>query len=432
MRLKHIISIAASGAFLAACDSTVTNINDEAKADATITVRVVDNHSGAALPSVTVYSVVDDQTVISDDLGNSTWEGSVLGDHTFQVSKDGYATVQTKVTLEEQGQGDVVRVGDVIATVPMYKVGVVAKGVVLYTDEKGKLNAAKGVTVYASLPKMFVPSEVSTKTTSDGEYTFENLPEGSEIGIYVGQESINSQKYIGGDAIAIGGVNYRAGDQISVPTINLEKLQSSIVKVSDNTTEISTTSALTLTFAAEIEKDSVTNEKWSVTNSSGYTVLTTVALGSDKRTIKITPHSGKWNADANYTVKGTVYSVEGASTTVNTSFTVGAKNSENAPSNVKDLKIAKDPDYTYYVNLTWTAPKGDVYRYNIYRMTNLNTDYVMVDYVGGTSTSYEIDLTDFTSAVTEISYIVLPVNDDGAEANIEDAKSVTYKISSDD
>ena len=76
MHLKHIISILASGAFLAACDSTVTNINDESKAEGTITIRVVDNHSGAALPSVTVYSVVDDETVVSDDLGNSTWEES--------------------------------------------------------------------------------------------------------------------------------------------------------------------------------------------------------------------------------------------------------------------------------------------------------------------------------------------------------------------
>ena len=428
MHLKHIVSILASGAFLAACDSTVTNINDDAKAEGTITVRVVDNHSGAALPSVTVYSVVDDKTIISDDLGNSTWEESVLGDHAFQVSKEGYATVQTTVTLAEQGLGDVPRVGDVVAVVPMFKAGVTAKGIVLYTDDKGKVSAAKGVTVYAKLPNYFVPSEVSVKTSDEGEYVFQDLPEGSEIAVYVGQESINSQKYIGGEAKAIGGETYRAGDQINVATINLEKLSAAIVKVSDNATEMSASSDFSMTFAAELVKDSVTNDHWTVTNGSGSVVLSTVSLSNDKRTIKITPYSGKWNAETNYTVRGTVYSVEGATSTVATSFSVGAKSSGEAPAQVKNLTVEQDPDYTYYADLSWTAPKGDVDGYNIYYMTDVNPDFVKYSSVSSTSTTYRFDIDDLPSAVKQVSFIVLPYNEDGVEASIEEAKSVTYKI----
>ena len=432
MRFEHIISILASGAIIAACDSTVTNINDEAKADGTITLRVVDNHSGAALSEVTVYSVVDDKTVVSDDLGNSTWTGCSLGDHSFQISKEGYATVQTLVSLEEQGKGDVVRVGDVVATIPMYKAGVVAKGIVLYTDDKGKVSAAKGVKVYADLPRVFVPSEVSTTTSENGEYSFENLPEGVEISIYVGQQTIGSQKYIGDGANIVSGSNYRAGDVINVSAINLEKMTAAVVKISDNTSEMSTTSKLSLTFSTELEKDSVVDSKWTVTNGSGSVVLTTVALDSDKRTIKISPYSGKWNSDTYYSVSGTVYSTEGGYTSVNTSFSVEASGDGDAPANVKDLKIEKDPDYSYYLDLTWSEPKGDIYRYNIYRMTNLNTDFVKIDYVGSSYTLYRIDLDDFSSSVTEVSYIVLPVNSNGVEADIRDAKSVTYKIKDED
>ena len=107
MQLKYAFSFAAVMAFLAACDSTVTNINDDAKAEGTITIKVVDNHSGAALSGVSVYSVVDDEAVIADSLGLSVWEDQLLGDHSFQISKDGYATVQVLVNLAEQGQGDV-------------------------------------------------------------------------------------------------------------------------------------------------------------------------------------------------------------------------------------------------------------------------------------------------------------------------------------
>ena len=115
MQFKYAFSFAAAAAFLSACDSTVTNINDDAKAEGTITVKVVDNHSGAALSGVTVYSVTDDKAIIADSLGLSVWKDQTLGDHSYQVSKDGYATVQVLVNLAEQGQGDVPRVGDVVA-----------------------------------------------------------------------------------------------------------------------------------------------------------------------------------------------------------------------------------------------------------------------------------------------------------------------------
>ena len=194
MRLKYAFSLVTAAALLAACDSTVTNTNDDAKAEGNITIMVVDNHSGAALSGATVYSVTDDKAVVGDSLGRSVWKKRALGDHSFQVSKDGYATVHTQVNLAEQGQGDVPRVGDVVQTVPMYKAGVLAKGIVLYNDDKGKLNAASKATVYANLPPQFVPCELSTQTNDKGEYSFDNLPEGVEIDISVGQELIDSKK----------------------------------------------------------------------------------------------------------------------------------------------------------------------------------------------------------------------------------------------
>ena len=103
-------------------------------------------------------------------------------------------------------------------------------------------------------------------------------------------------------------------------------------------------------------------------------------------------------------------------------------------SNVYDFKIRTeaykenvedDPDYAV---LSWKAPKGDVYRYNIYYMTNVDADYTRLTYVGGSYTQYMIDVTDFESKVKTITFIVLPVNEDGIEADISDAKSVKFEL----
>jgi hypothetical protein len=427
MRLKYAFSLVTAAALLAACDSTVTNTNDDAKAEGNITIMVVDNHSGAALSGATVYSVTDDKAVVGDSLGRSVWKKRALGDHSFQVSKDGYATVHTQVTLAEQGQGDVPRVGDVVQTVPMYKSGVLAKGIVLYNDDKGKLNAASKVTVYANLPPEFVPSELSTQTNDKGEYSFDNLPEGVEIAISVGQELIDSKKYVGDAVHPIGGASYRSGDLINVGAINLVKTAAQIVKVADNTSEIDTVSDVTFTFAAELEADSVNVSKWTVTKG-GNEVLVTVALSSDKRTVSVTPYTEKWTKGSTYSVRGTVYSVDGSSSTVSASFTVGggSTGSSARPGNVDGLKITEDEDYSYYIHLSWNEAKGDVYRYNIYRKTNLVNDFAF--YTSTADTTYRIDLDDFSSSVTDVYYIVLPVNDDGVEADIAGARSVKYTI----
>ena len=427
MRLKYAFSLVTAAALLAACDSTVTNTNDDAKAEGNITIMVVDNHSGAALSGATVYSVTDDKAVVGDSLGRSVWKKRALGDHSFQVSKDGYATVHTLVNLAEQGQGDVPRVGDVVQTVPMYKAGVLAKGIVLYNDDKGKLNAASKATVYANLPPQFVPCELSTQTNDKGEYSFDNLPEGVEIDISVGQELIDSKKYVGDAVLTIGGASYRAGDLINVGTINLVKTSAQIVKVADNTSEIDTVSDVTFTFAAELEADSVNVSKWTVTKG-GNEVLVTVALSSDKRTVSVTPYTEKWTKGSTYSVRGTVYSVDGSSSTVSASFTVGggSTGSSARPGNVDGLKITEDEDYSYYIHLSWNEAKGDIYRYNIYRKTNLVNDFAF--YTSTADTTYRIDLDDFSSSVTDVYYIVLPVNDDGVEADIAGARSVKYTI----
>ena len=429
MNLKSAFALLAAGTFLAACGADeVVNINDEAKDKATITLKVMDNHDGSAIEGATVYSVVDDDSVKSDELGLSIWEKQVLGTHAFQISKEGYATILTAVTLGEQGQGNVARVGDEIVPVKMYKTGVTASGTVLYTDDKGNRVAAKEVTVYASLPSSFVPSELSTKTDKNGEYKFENLPEGVSVDISVGQITIDKKTYAGAAVETIGGPTYRAGDAVSVAIIDMDKVAGQLVAVSNNLDEIDTTTSLKLTFSTELVADSVKG-KWSVTKG-GKDVIVTASLGDDKKSIVIKPFSGKWTNGSSYSVSGVVYSTDGAKKTVSESFMVGSKSASGTPDNVSDLKAAQSKSDEDYVVLTWKAPKTAFSNYVLYYKTDKMADFIVLDdYISNLSDDYEIYVgSSAFSDVKTISFILRTESSAGVLSDATKAPKAEYKV----
>ena len=427
MNFKLPVTLLAAGSFMVACESTVTNVNEEAKDKATITLRVVDNHSGEPIANAKVYSVIDNESEVADDLGLSVWEDKVLGEHAFKVSKDGYATIFTTVALAEQGQGNVARVGDEIVNIPMFKEGVSAKGVVLYTDDKGNLKPVKDAVVYAKLPNYFVPSEATAKTDKNGEYSFDDLPEGVAIDIYVGQEKISSKIYSGLDDVKnICGANCREGDLIKVDLIRLALGATQLVKISDNLKDLDSTSNLTFTYSAELDADSVSNAIWEVTDNAGKKVLTEVSLSKDKKTISVSPYSGKWSKDGYYNVNGKVVSLDGLTANVNSSFSIGKSASEK-PSNVSELKAVLDEDEDYIV-LSWKEPKKSVTRYNIYAKASNESDYVFIDYTSAPDSDYPVDVTDFDPEIKSVKFVVLSVNADGVESDIAKAKTVEFKF----
>ena len=433
MNFKLPVTLLAAGSFMVACESTVTNVNDEAKDKATITLRVVDNHSGEPVANAKVYSVISDESEVADELGLSVWEDKVLGEHAFKISKEGYATIFTTVALAEQGQGNVARVGDEIVDIPMFKEGVSAKGVVLYTDDNGNLKPVKDAVVYAKLPNFFVPSEFSVKTDKNGEYSFDDLPEGVAIDIYVGQEKISSKIYTGLDDVkSICGANCREGDQIKVNIIKLDLGASPLVKISDNLKDLDSATALSITYSSELDADSVTNDVWTVTtyNDMNQTVkvLTEVSLSKDKKTVTVKPFSGKWSKEASYSVKGYVVSIDGVSLPFNSTFSIGSAAAEK-PSNVSELKAVIDEDDEDYIELTWKEPKSkNVSGYNIYAKASYESDYVLIGYTSAPDTDYLIDVTDFDPEIKSIKFVVLPYNVDGVEADIAKAKTAEIKL----
>lgn len=387
MNLKSAFALLAAGLFLAACGADeVVNINDEAKEKGTITVKVVDNHDGSSITGAQVYSVVDDESEVTDELGLAVWSKQVLGDHVFRISKEGYATVLAGVELEEAGKGNVPRVPDAVMYVPMYKTGVTAKGTVLYTDDKGETKAASGVTVFAALDPdgnldvAFDTTEFKTKTDKNGEYTFKNLPEGIEIGISVGQSTIDGLRYFAAST-KVGGGNYRAGDAINAPIVRMAITAPKLEMVSNNLKSLDTNSAITLTFSSELIADSLKDYYWYVTEGSYEMEMVKATLSKDNKTITIKLVDGVWSTGTMYYLTGAAFSKEGETLTITSEPFSVSSGKMNVPAKVKKFaaeKDADDPDD--YINLTWTAPavNDKVTHYEVwYKTDEMNSFHQM-------------------------------------------------------
>lgn len=426
MKLKALASVLSTAALFAACSETVTNVNEEAKDEAKITLKVVNAYTGEALDSVEIYSLTNKKTKMTDSLGIAVWKSNVIGDYAYEVSKEGYATQLIGVSLGEQGQGDVARVGDVIELVEMVKSNVTAKGTVLYKDyETGNLKAAKEVNVFASLPDGFVPSELVTKTDSVGKYSFKNLPEGVPCTISVGQKTISDKLYASSAKQTIS--DTRSGDIANIAPIQMEIMASKLLLVSNNLDAIDSSTTVKLTYSTEIEADSLTASNWTVTQASS-TVLVKISLDKDGKTVKISPFSGEWDIGSSYSISGKVYSTEGTSEPVKESFTAG-KSASALPSNVSDLKASDSDEGTNYVNLSWKAPKGKISGYHVYYKTDSMSDFVKYEStISATKTEVDIWKLDFLASslsFTSVEFVVLPFTEAG-EASIADAKTVKY------
>lgn len=423
--LKRIILYAACATMFIACgDDSIINVNDEAKEQANISFLVLDSYTGEAVDSVIIYRPKDSKSNLTDSLGYSIWKKNNIGNYVFELSKEGYATVRTLVNVVEQGLGDVARVPDVTATVPMYKLGAEVSGTVLYTDkETGNKVPAEGVTVIITNQNTsIIPNEISVETDEDGNYTFSELPEGSNFIISIPQTTINEYKYVAASKISVQA--NRAGATVDLGVQNLNLISDAFTLVNSNLDEIDTNTTVTFSYSAVLDKDSVLKNIH--VSKSGNSVLTNVSLSTDGKTINIKPFSGRWEDNEVYTISGTVYSKNGSIIILSKSFTVGGTTSTKKPGQISNLDAELSGSY---LELSWTRKDSLATGYYIYYKTDSMSNYVRFNnlpsgYYTTTSIGYSSMLNNDADS-TKISFIVLPYNIAG-EADPNNAKSISY------
>lgn len=406
--------------FVACGDDVVTNISDEAKETGDISFLVLDR-SGNAIDSVNVYCVSDGKTRVTDKSGYSVWEKTEIGTQFFILSKEGYAPMRISVNMKDQGQGSVARVPDITQKVVMLKQGATIQGTMMYRDRStNNLVAAPNISVVLSFENAnFTVNEITVETDKNGEYIFEDLPEGTVVTISVPQAMIDGHLYVLSTDLEAN--IDRVNDVQNLEIAELTLVIKNVSLINTNLTEIETSTALSLVFSADLDKDSVFS-KWTVSTSSGDIVLTTSSLKESKE-ISIEAVSGKWEEGETYTVTGRAYTIEGSSVSVTQKFTVG-ETATSVPGQVKNLEVVNDSPY---VQMTWDAPDGNVTRYDIYYKTNSMNNYLYFMKTTDTTISVlESDLVDLYSD-TSVMIIVLPYNEYGY-ADINEAEPVKYKF----
>ena len=423
--LRRIILYAACATMFIACgDDSIINVNDEAKEQANISFLVLDSYTGEAVDSVMIYRSKDSKSNLTDSLGYSIWKKNNIGNYVFELSKEGYATVRTFVNVVEQGLGDVARVPDVTTTVAMYKLGAEVSGTVLYTDkETGNKVPAEGVTVIiTNLNTSIIPSEISVETDEDGNYTFSELPEGSNFVITIPQTTIDEYKYVAASKISVQA--NRAGATVDLGVQTLNQVSDVFSLVNSNLDEIDTNTTVTLSYSTMLDKDSVL--KYIKVSKNGNSVLTKVSLSTDGKTINIKPFSGRWEDNESYTISGTVYSKNGSTNSLSKSFTVGGTTSTKKPGQIANLDAELSGSY---LELSWTRKDSLATGYHIYYKTDSMSNYLLFSNLSsGTYTSTDIsysNLLNNDADSTKISFIILPYNIAG-EADANNAKSISY------
>lgn len=386
MKIKSLIALS-SVALMWGCigDESITNASKESKETSEITVKIVDSKSGLPIDSAMVYAELGQDTLYSDSLGLVTWDKNELGDYSYIVAKEGYASQIAELTVIETGKGDVPRVPNQILTVALHARGVTVNGTILIKDTKSdNLSAASKIPVVAKYVDGDVyPAEVSTMTDASGVFEFKNLAENSRYEIVVPQAEIEGQTYEVSNVeekLYVSGL--RAGESRSLNPITMEVVGLVPELIRTNFASLDTIdegSYIKLVFSTELVADSVPNA-WSVYKrglavgsecEGGDEVLVAATLDRDQKTVIVNSVSNKWNRQT-YCLEGSVFTKEGRVQKFALNFNPGALSER--PSNVTKI-LYDDTDY----KLSWNVVKEEkngLSGYKIFYRTNKMADAI--------------------------------------------------------
>lgn len=358
---------------------SVEVISDDIKERGNITLRIVDYNSGLPIVGAQVISAVSNDTLYTDTLGVLTVKDNVLGEYTFLASKKGYAPQVKRVTLSENGTGDISRVPDAFADVKLRQQGVTVNGTVLVANGlTGLVSGASKVKVILQFSdKDLYPSEVTTMTDSLGVYTFSNLPESVGYTVYVPQTVIKGASYASTTSSYIS--NLRVGERKDMDVVNLSIVGLTPELVSHNLDGIDVKDTVVFTFSTELIKDSIIGN-WSVVKGgyingnscySGTSVLTNTQTTPSGNTLKIAPTLGTWTKYDLYCISGTGYTYEGQQINVAKTFIPG-----NVYDNLTSISnLSSNHYYDSYVQLKWMPTGEDITGYKVYYKTNKVNDF---------------------------------------------------------
>jgi hypothetical protein len=354
MKRAAIAAAVALSIFMVGCDdvakSEETVSYEDAKYTGKLTVTVVDAETLMPMDAVEITRVseapsllvsLDSLTglsayadslnlpVLTDSTGFVVFDSLAIGEHTFQITKLGYAPRVFSRTIENNNSGSYVSTNDLVLDAKMTKTSISLTGKVLIEKQNGDLIPAVGITVAASLVDDFsylVPT-VTAKTDVDGMWTLTGLTATEKLFVrtlshydvttLLSYEGVTISNVDTINSVIVNGESFDDGaSHIYVDPTQMKISKTIAVVMSENSDSIGLDSNFVITFseAIDITKINLFSQEDSKVkvNVNGNPIAISVVWSNLNKTMTISPVdtvAGQWFSGEKHNITFDLYTV---------------------------------------------------------------------------------------------------------------------------
>ncbi len=311
----------ALGALFIGCGADLTETsNTDAQVKGSILFVTKDSETGATLDSVSFVRLQDgnDKVVMTDSAGQVIFKSLDNGDYLFEVSKSGYATLWSDVSLNLENQdSDAPRIYDEVVPLSMYELGAEVGGKVYYVDKDGNKQVAAGAAVELTVSSIFKKKLYTATADSVGVYSFTDLPENVSYTIKVLKYTDADDIVYNTSSFSVNGV--KAGETRTLNSVSVTIDAKPFERLSDNLDVLKESDSISIKFSEPVNVSAIEKNDMRVL-LSGDLVAADFSWSSDKMTLTVKTVSGKWKNGSTYSLVLDLLSAEGDDYTSSESF----------------------------------------------------------------------------------------------------------------
>lgn len=423
------------------CENTFLPVDSSKKIDylqgntkAAVTLKVLDKHSSTPVSGVMV-TISGFDSAKTDSKGTVVFDSVQTGSYLIICSKAGFESIQKNLTLSvDQHSNTVPVVNQSTEVIAMAKKGVTVRGN-LYFNNDSKISVADGAKVECRFtdPLISFTNPIVSVTSSNGTYSFNNLPEYCEYTITVLPFSDGTFTYKHEGTVTVSGK--AAGDTLRANHIFLQKFtDGNFFVMNHNLKTFTRKDTLKIQFSEAVDTDLLEFDSIYV-SIDNVRILTRQIWRQNNKELLITPFDGVWDIDEVYVlVIKKIKSVSGKPLD-NSQFTsyVFAPVVSGPLGNVEGLDIKtqigfKDTNKVDYntssLTLKWSR-LANASSYQIYQKTSSDSLWHLFSEVTDTFRNIS-SLDNKFNLGKEVKFIVLGENSSKV-SSFEDATILTIK-----
>ncbi|HEX3019945.1 MAG TPA: carboxypeptidase-like regulatory domain-containing protein [Chitinispirillaceae bacterium] len=407
------------------CEKTLLPVDSSKKieyeqgsTEASVIIKLFDNHSMTPIAGATV-SIIGVDSSVSDSKGMVIFDSIKVGDYLVSCSKTGYESIYDELSLTIDSNSNTVPIVNQSSDhYFLAKKGAAVKGNIYYQKD-GKFFPAIGAKIECRLNSPFFQIPLRTTNSVNGTYTFTDLPEYTDYIITVSPFSDGVYTYK--QAASLACIGKSAGDTSRAEDIILDKFtDGKFIAMSNNLESMTISDAIILDFSEAVDTTKLGIDSiYVLIVESAITKRILVQkdwLNYNKR-LTIKPFDGIWDPVKEYVlVVKKITSVTGKpldnTNYFNRHFTPITSGVLGNVLNLSVYDVLNDTnkvDYnTSQIALEW-SPLANALTYQVYQKQPSDSSWIFLKSVADTFTTH-IPLTGSFTLGKRLKFIVLGLN----------------------